>query len=144
MATKRKKVWHRNSHCGLLRFSLTLCDTSFCNKFWHVMKNLSSQAHPGTIPHSPPSGKINLFAYKIFIFNCYSQFQIQNIRTLICLEGKEKRSNFSHPDTTLWVFLSWIEFQKGLFFQFLRIFYYGQKGRNFSKKPGDHITQICS
>lgn len=121
MPTKRKKVWQGNPHCALLHFSLTPCDTSCCNKFWQVMKNLHSRAHPGIILPFPPSGKINLFAYKIFIlyssvihsfkskkFKPYlvwrkgesgSSFHIQimMLRVFPLLDQVSKRVGFPHP-----------------------------------------------
>jgi len=115
------------------------------------MKNLSSQAHAGTIPHSPPSGKINLFAYKIFILyssvihSCKSKtFKPYSVWR----EGK--RDWIFHIQVWPWQFFSiGSSFRKGFFFQVLRIFFFltglwPKRLKFFRKSLWDHTTQICS
>lgn len=126
MATKRKKVWHRNSHCALLYFLLIPCDTSSYNIFWHVMKNLSSQAHPGTIPHSPPPAKINLFADKIFILysSVIHSFRSKTFR-LYSVWREGKRDPIFHIQIRPYGFFSvGSSFRKGFFFQVLRYIFF--------------------
>lgn len=61
------------------------------------MKNLNSQAHPGIILTSPPSGKINLFSYKIFILYS-SVIHSFKLKTFKAYSVGGKWIQFSHPD----------------------------------------------
>lgn len=104
------------------------------------MKNLSSQAHPGTIPHSPFSGKINLFANKVFLLysSAIHSFKSKTFKPY-SVWRERKRDPIFHIWTLSCGFSSiWLSFRKGFFFQVLRFFFqrhYGQKGRNFKQNP---------
>lgn len=133
--------------CSAL-FLIDPCDTSFYNRFRHVMNIWSSHAHSGANLCSQPLGRNKgelIFLPINFLIYIHMSFTVSNTKcsNFIQFGGKEKGIQVHFQAGSCGVFSIRSSFRKGLFSRpdsngphriFIFQWHYEQKGRNLSKK----------
>lgn len=109
------------------------------------MENLSSWAHPGTIPHSPSSGKITLFIKHLFYIPVLLTVSVpEHSNPIQCGVKGKGIPFFTSRYNPVGISSMGSIFRKGFFSQVLRIFFFhwdfGQKSRNIKKNGNTNKT----